>query len=220
RDANRGPHRPADRLVGARRPIAGGRRAVRADSIWFSGGRRVAEDRSIPSESGRPRGSRLQRDRRGGALTRIRRGVYLFPTLLTLANLAAGITSIIFAANDHFTSAAWAIIAGIIMDMLDGRVARWANATSEVGLELDSLCDAVTFGIAPAILMYQVALSPLGRPAYAGRPSGESATWYIKIAGAIPKVTASQSESSSRPTSLVAFAHRATRPSSMSMMMP
>lgn len=97
----------------------------------------------------------------------MRRGIYLFPSLLTLCNLAAGIMSILFSSNGHYTSGAWCIIAGIIMDMLDGRVARWANATSQFGLELDSLCDAVTFGIAPGILMYSVALSALGRPGYA-----------------------------------------------------
>lgn len=96
-----------------------------------------------------------------------RRGVYLFPSLLTLANMAAGVVSILFAASERFSAAAWCIIAGILLDMMDGRLARWANATSQFGLELDSLCDAVTFGIAPAILMYQVALSPMGRPAYA-----------------------------------------------------
>ncbi len=97
----------------------------------------------------------------------MRRGTYIFPTLLTLSNLAAGVVSIMFAAEGRFTSAAWAIIAGIIMDMLDGRVARWTGATSQFGLELDSLCDLVSFGIAPGILMYQVALSGIGRPGYA-----------------------------------------------------
>jgi len=96
----------------------------------------------------------------------MKRGIYLFPSLITLGNLAAGVMSIIFASQYHLSSAAWCIIAGIIMDMLDGRVARWANATSQFGVELDSLCDLVTFGVAPAILMYQVALQPLGRPAY------------------------------------------------------
>jgi CDP-diacylglycerol--serine O-phosphatidyltransferase len=74
--------------------------------------------------------------------------------------------AILFASQDHFSSAAWSIIAGVILDMLDGRVARWANATSQFGVELDSLSDLVTFGVAPAILMYEVALYPLGRPAY------------------------------------------------------
>lgn len=97
----------------------------------------------------------------------MKRGIYLFPSLLTLCNLTAGMVSVLFAANDRFSSAAWAIIVGIIMDMLDGRVARWAGATSQFGVELDSLCDAVTFGIAPGILMYQVALVPMGRAGYA-----------------------------------------------------
>lgn len=97
----------------------------------------------------------------------MKRGIYLFPSLLTLGNLAAGIASILLSADGRFTGAAWAIIIGIIMDMMDGRVARWAGATSQFGLELDSLCDAVTFGIAPGILMYGVALSAHGRPGYA-----------------------------------------------------
>jgi len=95
-----------------------------------------------------------------------RRGIYLFPSLLTMGNLAAGVMSILYATQYHLTSAAWCIIAGIIMDMLDGRVARWAGATSQFGLELDSLCDLATFGVAPAILMYNVALEPFGRPGY------------------------------------------------------
>ena len=96
----------------------------------------------------------------------MKRGIYIFPSLLTLGNLAAGVMSILFASQDHLTSAAWCIIAGIILDMLDGRVARWAGATSQFGLELDSLCDLVTFGVAPAILMFETALYPLGRPGY------------------------------------------------------
>jgi len=95
-----------------------------------------------------------------------KRGIYLFPSILTLSNLAAGVMSVLFALQDHLSSAAWCIIAGILMDMLDGRVARWAGATSQFGVELDSLCDLVTFGVAPAILMFQVALYPLGRPGY------------------------------------------------------
>src|ERR1041385_2824772 len=97
----------------------------------------------------------------------MKRGVYLVPSFLTLGNLASGIVGILLAANYHFSSAAWAIIMGIVLDMLDGRVARWAGATSQFGLELDSLCDLITFGIAPGVLMYQVALEPLGRPGYA-----------------------------------------------------
>jgi CDP-diacylglycerol--serine O-phosphatidyltransferase len=96
----------------------------------------------------------------------MKRGAYLFPTLLTLANLGAGVMSILLASTGHFTQSAWAIIVGIVMDMSDGRIARWLGATSQFGLELDSLADLTTFGVAPAILMYQMALVPLGRPAF------------------------------------------------------
>jgi CDP-diacylglycerol--serine O-phosphatidyltransferase len=96
----------------------------------------------------------------------MKRGIYIFPSLVTLANLAAGVMSIIYASEYHLSSAAWCIIAGIIADMLDGRVARWTGATSQFGVELDSLCDLVSFGVAPAFLMYRVAMEPLGRPAY------------------------------------------------------
>jgi CDP-diacylglycerol---serine O-phosphatidyltransferase len=108
----------------------------------------------------------------------MKRGVYLIPSFLTLANLAAGIMSILYASQDHLSMAAWCIIAGIILDMLDGRLARWAGVTSRFGLELDSLCDLVTFGVAPAILMYLVALEPLGRPGY-------MITVFFVMAGAI-----------------------------------
>ncbi len=96
----------------------------------------------------------------------MKKGIYLFPTIVTLANLAGGVMSIIYASQDHLTQSAWCILVAIIMDMLDGRVARWTGTTSQFGVELDSLCDAVSFGVAPAFLMYQIALQPLGRPGY------------------------------------------------------
>jgi CDP-diacylglycerol--serine O-phosphatidyltransferase len=94
----------------------------------------------------------------------MKKGIYLFPSFLTLGNLAAGVMAMIFAAQYHLSSAAWCIIAGIILDMFDGRVARWAGATSQFGVELDSLCDLVSFGVAPAFLMFRVALEPWGPP--------------------------------------------------------
>jgi len=97
----------------------------------------------------------------------IRRGIYVIPSLITLGNLAAGFVSILLSSQGHLTSAAWAIITGMILDMLDGRVARWTRCTSQFGVELDSLSDLVTFGVAPGILMYWLALDPLGRPGYA-----------------------------------------------------
>ncbi len=96
----------------------------------------------------------------------MKKGIYLFPSLLTLSNLAAGLMAIIYADGYHLSSSAWCIIAAILLDMLDGRVARWAGATSQFGVELDSLCDLVSFGVAPAFLMYRVALESWGRPGY------------------------------------------------------
>jgi CDP-diacylglycerol--serine O-phosphatidyltransferase len=63
----------------------------------------------------------------------------------------------------NFDRAAWAILLASVFDMLDGRVARLTNTTSKFGVEFDSLCDLVSFGIAPAILMYSCALKPFGR---------------------------------------------------------
>lgn len=96
----------------------------------------------------------------------VRRGIYLFPSTITLSNLAAGIMSMLYSSKGDFSAAAWCIIAGIILDMLDGRIARWTGATSQFGVELDSLCDVISFGAAPAMLMYQVALESFGRPGY------------------------------------------------------
>src|ERR1019366_8896821 len=96
----------------------------------------------------------------------MKKGIYLFPSLITLSNLAAGVMAIIYADAYHLSSAAWCIIAAIILDMLEARVARWAGATSQFGVELDSLCDLVSFGVAPAFLMFRVALEPWGPPGY------------------------------------------------------
>lgn len=78
----------------------------------------------------------------------------IVPNLLTLANLFSGFTAIIYISNSEFTKAALFILMAAIFDLLDGLVARLLKATSEIGAELDSLCDAVSFGIAPAYLLY------------------------------------------------------------------
>ena len=90
---------------------------------------------------------------------RLRRGMYLLPSLFTVGNIAAGffsITETIKAisgdAATHLDWAAIAIIFAIPFDALDGRIARLTNTTSEFGKELDSLADAITFGVAPALL--------------------------------------------------------------------
>jgi CDP-diacylglycerol---serine O-phosphatidyltransferase len=86
--------------------------------------------------------------------TRVRRAVVLFPSGLTLLNLFFGMFAIVAATRGDFTQAGWFVVLGGVMDMLDGRVARATNTGGRFGEELDSLVDAVTFGVAPSLIMY------------------------------------------------------------------
>ena len=85
------------------------------------------------------------------------------PNLFTLANLFSGFTAIIYISSNDFHRAAVFILFATLFDMLDGVVARIFNATSELGAELDSLSDAVSFGIAPAYMLYQLYFHHLGQ---------------------------------------------------------
>lgn len=87
-----------------------------------------------------------------------RKGIYLLPNLLTTAGLFAGFYSIVAAMHGRFEAAAIAIFIAIIMDGLDGRVARLTNTASDFGAEYDSLSDMVCFGLAPALVMYEWSL--------------------------------------------------------------
>ncbi|CAD5106927.1 CDP-diacylglycerol--serine O-phosphatidyltransferase [Zestomonas carbonaria] len=89
------------------------------------------------------------------------RGIYLLPNLFTTANLFAGFYSIISAMSGHFSVAAATIFVAMVLDSLDGRVARLTNTQSAFGAEYDSLSDMVAFGLAPALLAYEWALSDL-----------------------------------------------------------
>ncbi len=91
-----------------------------------------------------------------------RRGVYLLPNLFTTANLFAGFFSIVSAMNGRFEVAAISIFVAMVLDSLDGRVARLTNTQSAFGAEYDSLSDMVAFGLAPALLAYEWAISGLG----------------------------------------------------------
>jgi CDP-diacylglycerol--serine O-phosphatidyltransferase len=83
--------------------------------------------------------------------------IYILPNLVTTANLVCGILSMIHSLQgDHFR-AAWYIVIGAVCDSLDGRIARFARATSAFGVQYDSLSDLTSFGIAPAILLYSFA---------------------------------------------------------------
>jgi CDP-diacylglycerol--serine O-phosphatidyltransferase len=91
------------------------------------------------------------------------RKIYLIPNLITSANLFCGFYSITSSIHSEFLTAAWLIVLAGVFDALDGRVARLAKASSAFGVEYDSMSDLVSFGMAPALLLYQSALEPMGR---------------------------------------------------------
>ncbi len=92
-----------------------------------------------------------------------KRGIYLLPNLFTTAGLFAGFYAIVSAMRGEFTVAAVAIFVAMIMDGLDGRIARMTNTQSAFGAEYDSLADMVAFCLAPALVMFEWALAGLGK---------------------------------------------------------
>ncbi len=92
-----------------------------------------------------------------------RRGIYLLPNLFTTAALFCGFYAIISAMDNRFESAAIAIFVAMLLDGVDGRVARLTNTQSDFGAEYDSLSDMVSFGVAPALVMYEWALLSMGK---------------------------------------------------------
>ena len=97
-------------------------------------------------------------------LTRKRRkGIYILPNLFTLAGLFGGFYAIVMAMNGRFDQAAIGVFAAMVLDSLDGRVARMTNTQSAFGEQMDSLSDMVSFGAAPALIAYVWALTSLGR---------------------------------------------------------
>ncbi len=92
-----------------------------------------------------------------------RRGIFLLPNLFTTGALFAGFFAIVQAMNGRFEMAAVAIFVAMILDGLDGRVARMTNTQSAFGAEYDSLSDMVSFGVAPALVMYSFALKDMGK---------------------------------------------------------
>jgi CDP-diacylglycerol--serine O-phosphatidyltransferase len=94
---------------------------------------------------------------------KMEKGVYILPNLFTTGNLFCGFWSIISVFQEHYFYGAVAILLAAIFDVLDGKVARLAGATSKFGIQYDSLADLVSFGIAPAVLAFSWALRPYGR---------------------------------------------------------
>lgn len=105
--------------------------------------------------------------RRGERPDRFRRGVYLLPSLMTVANLFCGYACVVYSTRGDFDTAAVLIGIAMVLDTLDGFLARVTKSTSAFGVELDSLADVVSFGLAPAILAFQWGLWPLGRLGWA-----------------------------------------------------
>jgi CDP-diacylglycerol--serine O-phosphatidyltransferase len=111
-------------------------------------------------DSFRPR--RLDSDAR-----QFRRGVYLLPSLLTVGNMFCGYACVVYAMRGELETAAPFIGIAIVLDMLDGRIARMTGTSSAFGLELDSLADVISFGLAPAVLAFAWGLGELGRVGWA-----------------------------------------------------
>src|SRR5688572_14859116 len=105
---------------------------------------------------GRPMKAIGTRRKLGGA-------IYILPNLITTGNLFFGFFSIVKGLQGNFLWASGAILLAAIFDVLDGRVARMTNSQSEFGVQYDSLCDLISFGAAPALLMYKAGLSEAGR---------------------------------------------------------
>ncbi len=98
-----------------------------------------------------------------GAPRKPRKGIYVLPNLFTLAALFGGFYAIVMAMNGRFDLAAIGVFCAMVLDSLDGRVARMTNTHSAFGEQMDSLSDMVSFGAAPALIAYEWALRPLGR---------------------------------------------------------
>ena len=96
-----------------------------------------------------------------------RRGIYLLPNLLTLGALFSGFYAVIAGMGGNFNEAGWAILIAGVFDGLDGRIARLTNTQSAFGAQFDSLSDMVSFGVAPALIMFSWAFAPLGQVGWA-----------------------------------------------------
>lgn len=92
-----------------------------------------------------------------------RRGIYILPNLFTTAGLFFGFFAIIQATKGRFELAAMAVFIAMVMDALDGRIARMTNTTSDFGLEYDSLADVIAFGLTPALVVYEWILGGMGK---------------------------------------------------------
>jgi CDP-diacylglycerol--serine O-phosphatidyltransferase len=136
--------------------------------IWHNKTMAPLPRRRKPAAGKPPRFVRFARFRRlprnGEAVAeRPRRGIYLLPNAFTTAALFGGFYAIVMAMNQRFDHACWAVFIAMVLDSLDGRVARLTNTQSEFGAQYDSLSDMVSFGAAPALVIYEWSLRGLGK---------------------------------------------------------
>src|SRR5260370_12227709 len=110
---------------------------------------------------------RFLRQTAGRPRRRFSRGVYLLPGLFTVANMFCGYACVVYATRREFETAAPFVGFAFVLDMLDGRIARLTGTESEFGVEFDSLADIISFGMAPAILAFNLGLAPLWRLGWA-----------------------------------------------------
>ncbi len=89
--------------------------------------------------------------------------IYVLPNLITTFNMFFGFFALIYAIRGEYLWSSYAIVGAAVFDLLDGRVARMTRSTSKFGAEYDSLCDVISFGVAPGVLLYLWALQPFGR---------------------------------------------------------
>jgi CDP-diacylglycerol---serine O-phosphatidyltransferase len=98
----------------------------------------------------------------------MRKGIYILPNLITLTSMFAGFYSIIASLNSDYERAAWAIMIASVFDVLDGWVARMTHTATRFGIEMDSLSDVISFGVAPGVLVYTWTLSSFGKIGWLG----------------------------------------------------
>ncbi len=98
----------------------------------------------------------------------MRKGIYILPNLITLSSMFAGFYSIVASFNSDYERAAWAILIASVFDVLDGWVARLTHTASKFGIEIDSLSDAISFGVAPGVLVYSWSLQSFGKIGWLG----------------------------------------------------
>lgn len=121
----------------------------------------------------------------GARAPRKRRGIYLLPNLLTTGSLFAGFYGIIASIDGHYEAAAIAIIVAGVLDGLDGRLARLTGTESEFGTQYDSLSDMVSFGLAPAVIVYQWGLVRLADYGVLWAKLGWLAAFIYAVSGAL-----------------------------------